>query len=134
MFLCLVYQGQQLTAGGRLLQPRAGEMVEGQNGLLHQQLHAGDGDETPGPGRLIQLRFPGGVDQVKHRRAGGKAAQEGQIRKKSHKGEPTAIIAHTIKGKGVSFMEDKAGWHGKAPNEEEYKIAMEELEKEAAAL
>ena len=53
---------------------------------------------------------------------------------KSHKGEPTAIIAHTIKGKGVSFMEDKAGWHGKAPNEEEYKIAMEELEKEAAPL
>lgn len=53
---------------------------------------------------------------------------------KDHKGEPTAIIAHTIKGKGVSFMEDKAGWHGKAPNEEEYKIAMEELEKEAATL
>lgn len=53
---------------------------------------------------------------------------------KFHKGEPTAIIAHTIKGKGVSFMEDKACWHGKAPNEEEYKIAMEELEKEAAAL
>ena len=53
---------------------------------------------------------------------------------KFHKGEPTAIIAHTIKGKGVSFMEDKAGWHEKAPNEEEYKIAMEELEKEAAAL
>ncbi len=53
---------------------------------------------------------------------------------RAHKGEPTAIIAHTIKGKGVSFMEDKAGWHGKAPNEEEYKIAMEELEKEAAAL
>lgn len=56
------------------------------------------------------------------------------VEAKSHKGEPTAIIAHTIKGKGVSFMEDKAGWHGKAPNEEEYKIAMEELEKEAAAL
>lgn len=53
---------------------------------------------------------------------------------KAHKGEPTAIIAYTVKGKGVSFMEDKAGWHGKAPNEEEYKIAMEELEKEAAAL
>lgn len=53
---------------------------------------------------------------------------------RAHKGEPTAIIAHTVKGKGVSFMEDKAGWHGKAPNEEEYKIAMAELEKEAAAL
>lgn len=46
---------------------------------------------------------------------------------KSVKGKPTAIIAKTIKGRGVSFMEDKAGWHGKAPNEEEYKIAMEEL-------
>lgn len=46
---------------------------------------------------------------------------------KNTKGKPTAIIAKTIKGKGVSFMENKAGWHGKAPSEEEYKIAMEEL-------
>ena len=45
------------------------------------------------------------------------------------KGMPTAIIAKTIKGKGVSFMEDQAGWHGKAPNDEEYRIAMDELEK-----
>ena len=45
------------------------------------------------------------------------------------KGMPTAIIAKTVKGKGVSFMEDQAGWHGKAPNDEEYKIAMEDLEK-----
>ena len=43
------------------------------------------------------------------------------------KGKPTAIIAKTTKGKGVSFMENKAGWHGKAPNEEEYNIAMEDL-------
>ena len=43
------------------------------------------------------------------------------------KGKPTAIIATTTKGKGVSFMENKAGWHGKAPNEEEYNIAMEDL-------
>lgn len=43
------------------------------------------------------------------------------------KGKPTAIIANTIKGKGVSFMENKAEWHGKAPSEEEYKQAMEEL-------
>ncbi len=41
----------------------------------------------------------------------------------------TAIIAHTVKGKGVSFMENNVGWHGKAPNDEEYAIAMEELEK-----
>ena len=43
------------------------------------------------------------------------------------KGRPTAIIAKTIKGKGVSFMEAQAGWHGKAPSEEEYKLAMQEL-------
>ena len=42
---------------------------------------------------------------------------------------PTAIIAKTIKGKGVSYMENQAGWHGKAPNEEEYKMAIEELTK-----
>ncbi len=43
------------------------------------------------------------------------------------KGKPTAIIAKTIKGKGVSYMENVAGWHGKAPNEEEYVQAMQEL-------
>lgn len=50
------------------------------------------------------------------------------------KGKPTAIIAKTLKGKGVSFMEDQAGWHGKAPNDEEYKIAMADLEKAGEAL
>lgn len=50
------------------------------------------------------------------------------------KGMPTAIIAKTIKGKGVSFMEDQAGWHGKAPNDEEYRISMDELEKAGEAL
>ena len=50
------------------------------------------------------------------------------------KGMPTAIIAKTIKGKGVSFMEDRAGWHGKAPNDEQYAQAMEELEKAGEAL
>ena len=50
------------------------------------------------------------------------------------KGMPTAIIAKTIKGKGVSFMEDQAGWHGKAPNDEQYEIAMKDLEKAGEAL
>ena len=50
------------------------------------------------------------------------------------KGMPTAIIAKTIKGKGVSFMEDQAGWHGKAPNDEQYAQAMVELEKAGEAL
>ena len=50
------------------------------------------------------------------------------------KGQPTAIIAKTIKGKGVPYMENAVGWHGKAPNDEEYQIAMEELEKAGEAL
>lgn len=43
------------------------------------------------------------------------------------KGKPTAIIAKTIKGKGVSFMENQVGWHGKAPNQEQYEMAIKEL-------
>ena len=50
------------------------------------------------------------------------------------KGMPTAIIAHTLKGKGVSYMEGQVGWHGKAPNDEEYAVAMEELGKAGEAL
>lgn len=53
---------------------------------------------------------------------------------KAVKGQPVAIIAKTVKGKGVSFMENQSGWHGKAPNDDEYKIAMQDLEKEGEAL
>lgn len=53
---------------------------------------------------------------------------------KETKGMPTAIIAKTVKGKGVSFMENQTSWHGAAPNDEQYAVAMEDLEKEAAAL
>ena len=50
------------------------------------------------------------------------------------KGMPTAIIAHTVKGKGVSYMENSVGWHCKAPNDEEYAVAMEDLRKAGEAL
>ena len=50
------------------------------------------------------------------------------------KGMPTAIVAHTLKGKDISFMENSVGWHGKAPNDEEYAIAMEDLRKVGEAL
>ncbi len=53
----------------------------------------------------------------------GKAFEEA----KTVKGQPTLIFAHTIKGKGVSFMENQASWHGSAPNEEQLKLALEEL-------
>ncbi len=50
------------------------------------------------------------------------------------KGAPTAIVMKTVKGKGVSYMENQVGWHGKAPNEEQYRQAMDELEKAGEAL
>ena len=53
---------------------------------------------------------------------------------KATKGMPTAIIAHTVQGKGVSFMENNVGWHGKAPNDEEFAVAMEDLRKAGEAL
>ncbi len=53
---------------------------------------------------------------------------------RQNKGKPTAIIMTTTKGKGVSFMENKASWHGSAPNDEQYEIAMNELKSALAAL
>ena len=53
---------------------------------------------------------------------------------KATKGAPTAIVMKTVKGKGVSFMENQVGWHGKAPNDEQYEQAMEELKKAGEAL
>uniref|UniRef100_UPI004057617B transketolase n=1 Tax=Acetatifactor sp. TaxID=1872090 RepID=UPI004057617B len=50
------------------------------------------------------------------------------------KGMPTCIVLHSVKGKGVSFMENVAGWHGKAPNDEEFAVAMADLEKIGAEL
>lgn len=46
---------------------------------------------------------------------------------KTVKGKPTAIVMKTVKGKDVSYMENNAGWHGKAPNDAEYEVAMAEL-------
>ncbi len=53
---------------------------------------------------------------------------------KTVKGMPTAIVMKTVKGKGVSYMENSVDWHGKAPNDEEYEIAMADLEKAGEAL
>lgn len=53
---------------------------------------------------------------------------------KSVKGKPTVIIAETIKGKGVSYMENQVGWHGKAPNAEQYELALNELKEQQKVL
>lgn len=62
------------------------------------------------------------------------AIQNAFDKAKETKGMPTVIIAKTTKGKGISYMENQVSWHGAAPNDEQYEVAMEELEKEAAAL
>ena len=53
---------------------------------------------------------------------------------KTVKGKPTVILANTVKGKGVSYMENQVGWHGKAPNADEYKVALEELNEQLKIL
>jgi transketolase len=53
---------------------------------------------------------------------------------REHKGQPTAIIAKSVKGKDVSFMENNAAWHGSAPNQEQYEQAIKDLEKVGEAL
>ena len=53
---------------------------------------------------------------------------------KATKGQPTAIVMKTVKGKGISYMENQAGWHGKAPNDTEYEQAMAELKSQLAEL
>ena len=55
-------------------------------------------------------------------------------RARATSGRPSAIILKTTKGKGVSYMENQVGWHGKAPNDEEYAQGMEELKAELARL
>ena len=50
------------------------------------------------------------------------------------KGKPCVIIAKTVKVKGVSFMENQVGWHGTAPNQEQYEVAMQDLKQALAAL
>ena len=53
---------------------------------------------------------------------------------KKTKGQPTAIIAHSVKGKGVSFMENNPAWHGAAPNAEQYEQAIKDLDAHLAEL
>ncbi len=53
---------------------------------------------------------------------------------KTVKGKPTVILANTVKGKGISYMENQVGWHGKAPNADEYKVALEELNEQLKIL
>ena len=61
-------------------------------------------------------------------------AIEGALQQAKASSKPFAIIMKTVKGKGVSFMENQVGWHGKACNPDEFKVAMAELEAQLAEL
>ena len=67
---------------------------------------------------VIELADGNDIDQIRDAFTAARA----------HKGAPTAIVAETVKGKGVSYMENAVGWHGKAPNDEQFEQAMAELD------
>ena len=83
----------------------------------------------------IDKKFEAFNFEVIHLEDGNDMAQIAEAIKKAKAvvGKPAAIIAKTVKGKGVSFMENQAGWHGVAPNDEQYAAAMAELEKAGEA-
>ena len=67
---------------------------------------------------VIELADGNDIDQVR----------DAFVAARAHKGEPTCIVAETVKGRGVSYMENAVGWHGKAPNDEQFAQAMAELD------
>ena len=130
-----------------------GEIEEGQvweasmfagHGKLDNLVVIVDNNNMQIDGTLDEVCSPDPIDKkfeafnfhVIHVADGNDFAQLAEAFKEARetKGMPTAIIAHTLKGKGVSYMEGQVGWHGKAPNDEEYAIAMEELGKAGEAL
>jgi len=84
-------------------------------------------DDVVGPLNLNKRAEAFGLEVIECNGNCFKELKEAFAKAREVKGKPTAIIAHTVKGKGVSYMENNYGWHGKAPNEEEYNKAMEDL-------
>ena len=74
------------------------------------------------------------IKKIATREGYGEALEKAFAEAKTIKGKPTAIVMNTTKGKGVSFMENNAGWHGKAPNDAEFEQAMAELNAAEAEL
>ena len=60
--------------------------------------------------------------------------EDAYTKARNFKGKPTVIVAHSVKGKGVSYMENRYEWHGSVPNQEQYEQAMQELNDALAAL
>lgn len=105
--LCLIVDNNRLQIDGTIEEVNSAEPIGDKFKAFH--IHVID--------------VPDGSDFDQLRAAFGEA--------RVTKGTPSCIVAHTTKGKGVSFMEDQVGWHGKAPGDEQYEQAMAELAKEA---
>ena len=86
-------------------------------------------EEVGGPGPIDEKYAAFGFDVQKIDGHDFDAMEAAFEHAKTVKEKPSVIIAKTIKGKGVSYMEDQVGWHGKAPNAEQYETAMQELQK-----
>ena len=105
-------------------------------GGLHGAAAVGDDDELGLVAHPAQiLREPAdvgivqrGFDLIELPDGNDLDAIEAALSKPTMPGKPKAILAHTVKGKGVSFMENQVGWHGKAPNAEQREQALKELE------
>lgn len=91
-------------------------------------------EEVAGPGPIDEKFKAFGFDVQKIDGHDFDAIESAFCHAKTVKGKPSVIIAKTVKGKGVSYMENQVGWHGKAPNDEQYKIAMDELHKSLTEL
>lgn len=94
--------------------------------LNHLQID-GNVDDVVGPLPLLDKAKAFGANTVECDGNDFDSLANAFTQARNTKGVPTVIVANTIKGKGVSYMENNYGWHGKAPNEDEYKQAMEEL-------
>lgn len=86
-------------------------------------------EEIGGPGPIDEKFAAFGFDVQKIDGHDFDAIEAAFAHAKTAKGKPSVIIAKTVKGKGVSYMENQVGWHGKAPNAEQYETAMQELQK-----
>ena len=88
----------------------------------------GSNDEVMSLGDLAAKLRAFGFDLIELPDGNDLDAVEAALSKPTMPGKPKAILAHTVKGKGVSFMENQVGWHGKAPNAEQREQALKELE------
>ena len=116
--------GGKIEKGETLREAVYRELYE-ETGLRKEQVEV---QEKPAWYGEVDLMMHGKLTRIKQNFVLAKTSSTNvNLENLTEEEKPVCIIAKTIKGKGISYMENKAEWHGKAPNEEQYKMAMEEL-------